>query len=99
MKKLIPIQIKSLNEELFAGQNKHLTIGTFHTLDGTELYDYAFLKENAQPYILLGKEALYEILPAVLREAEKDLHLWLTDKDTSKRELAEMIAAWKKIKE
>lgn len=94
-KKLIPIRIKSLDEDLFHGQVRHLITGKFETLEGDALYDYAFFREDAQPYILLGKEALYEMLPTILREIEKDLHLWLTDNDISKRELAELIVSWK----
>lgn len=97
-KKLIPIQIKALDEELFSGQTKHLITGTFHTFEGNALYDYAHLESDPQPYILLGKEALYEMLPSILKEIEKDIHLWLTDKDVHKRELAELIVTWKKIK-
>jgi len=95
--KLIPIQIKTLDEEFFYGQSKHLIIGTFHASEGgNALYDYMHLAENPQPYLLLGKESLYKMLPAILEEVERDLNLWLTDKDANKRALAELIASWQR---
>lgn len=97
--KLIPIRIKSLDEELFFGHDKHLITGTFETYEGGDsLYTYSF-NSDPQPYLLLGKESLYHIMLPVLKEIEQDLSIWLTDKDESKRKLAEQIVLWKKTKE
>lgn len=91
--KIIPIKITSISYN--PGGHRPRAEGVFDTIFCHELLSYG-LENEPQPFILLGKEAKLELIPKVLEEAERDLAVWLTDPDPSKRKIAGIIAKWKK---
>ena len=97
-KKLIPIKIVSLGDtaHIRKSGNPIVTHGTFETEEGVSLMGYS-QEPDPQPYILLGKEALYDLTLTIIESAHDDLAAWLTDPKSNKRKIAELIKQWKSL--
>ena len=94
-KKIIPIQITSLDYDLTNYIDNKRTSGTFETTHLDTLIAHG-LESEVQPYLLLGKDGIYDAIPAILEKIESDLALWLTSSNESKRKIAQLITKWKK---